>query len=94
MTTRMAEAFLFYLTFSIKETPVILRTIHDRPYEEIDVLRVWMTFIGCVTVRRKRRTLRRDRYASRFGLDIMDRLREEQAPPLQWALSASHLVGI
>ena len=41
--SRKAEMLYSYLTLSIKETPVILRTIDDRPYGSRYMLRVLVT---------------------------------------------------
>ena len=50
MTTRMAETFLPYLTLSIYDTPVILRyVINAVPYGSMDLLRIYMGYIGEVT---------------------------------------------
>ena len=45
MTPRTAEAYISYLTFSIKDSPVILRVVKHTcsnavPYGENDLLRV------------------------------------------------------
>ena len=50
MTYRMAETFLPYLTLSITKTPVILGTSTSAvPYGSMDLLRVYMGYIGEVT---------------------------------------------
>ena len=42
----MTETFLSYLTLSITKTPVILRMTNGHPYGNMDLLRVWVGFIG------------------------------------------------
>ncbi|WP_201427112.1 hypothetical protein [Ruminococcus difficilis] len=49
----MAEAFISYLTFSVIETPVILRMVDDHPYRSRHLLRVLVAYAGKVTVRRQ-----------------------------------------
>ena len=42
-----------YLRFSLFAAPVILRTVNDRPYGNVDLLRVLTAYIGNASVRRQ-----------------------------------------
>ena len=51
MTYRMVETFLPYLTLSTYDTPVILGTSTSAvPYGSMDLLRIYMGYIGNVAV--------------------------------------------